>query len=415
VHENAPVIFQSRWVMSYLHGPLTRPQIQALTRLGRPHGPTPSPLMPPAPGPAGQDMPQPGFSAARQVLDPAIPQLFVPLAGDEATAVQDFLSSAGRDVQIRSVQLIYQAAIIGAASIGFFDRKQDIAQQRERALLAAAPDPLGAVDWDSATPLSMPLDQLDQAPARLSSSQGPFFAPVPEAANSTAELKAIGQDLEDWLYYHSQLTLLSQPELGVVQRADEDERGFKVRLRQAAREGRDASVDQLRSSYAARMEKLDAKLRHQERELEQDEFDYSARKREALIATGEMLFTWLSRRRAYRSASWTASRRRLAKHARLELEESREEIEDLETELAGLQQELDAEIAKITPRWVDILKGLTSYTIRPRRSDVEVRLVGLAWVPTWLIRHTRADQTLVSSLPAYRAPEESFPPPQIEG
>jgi len=30
VHENAPVIFQTRWVLSYLRGPLTRGQIQTL-------------------------------------------------------------------------------------------------------------------------------------------------------------------------------------------------------------------------------------------------------------------------------------------------------------------------------------------------------------------------------------------------
>jgi len=30
VHEDAPVVFQTRWVMSYLHGPLTRPQIRDL-------------------------------------------------------------------------------------------------------------------------------------------------------------------------------------------------------------------------------------------------------------------------------------------------------------------------------------------------------------------------------------------------
>jgi hypothetical protein len=349
------------------------------------------------------------------VLDPAVPQLFLPLAGDETSAVQRFLTSAGQDVQIRSVQLVYKAAIIGAASIGFFDRKQDIAEQRERVLLSAAPDPLGAVDWEHATPLAVPLTQLDQTPPRLSSFQGPFFAPAPEAANSPAELQAMSQDLEDWLYYHSQVTLLSHPELGLVQRVDEDERQFKVRLRQAARERRDAAVDSLRARYDARMEKLDAKLRRQERELEQDEFDYSARKREALIATGEMLFTWLRRRRSYRSASWTASRRRLAKHAKLELKESREEIEDLENELAQLQRELDAEIAKITPRWVDILKGLTSYVVHPRRSDVEVKLVGLAWVPAWLIRYERGDQAFATSLPAYRVPEESYPPSQVEG
>jgi hypothetical protein len=32
VHENEPVVFQTRWAMSYLRGPLTRDQIRELTK-----------------------------------------------------------------------------------------------------------------------------------------------------------------------------------------------------------------------------------------------------------------------------------------------------------------------------------------------------------------------------------------------
>ena len=187
-----------------------------------------------------------------------------------------------------------------------------------------------------------------------------------------------------------------------MQRPDETESQFKLQLRHAARERRDAEIDDLRRRYAAQIERIEAKLSRQQFALEQDESDYGGRKREALIATGEMLLTLLTRRNVYRTASWTASRRRLAQQAKMELKESRQELEGLETELKELQQELEQEIRQITPKWVDVLQGLTGYTVRPRRSDVELKLLGLAWVPAWLITYTRGGQTLTTSVPAYR-------------
>jgi hypothetical protein len=62
---------------------------------------------------------------------------------------------------------------------------------------------------------------------------------------------------------------------------------------------------------------------------------------------------------------------------------------------------LEAEIARITPKWVDLLKALTPQALHPRRSDVQVTLVGLAWVPAWLIAYADGDHTLFARLPAF--------------
>jgi hypothetical protein len=412
VHENEPVVFETRWVMSYLHGPLTRPQIQALTQQRKSDKFT-RPQTSPRPGFGAQSVPPAsptespaGFHSSRQVLDPAIPQFFLPATISETAAIEGLTRTLQGEIVVDQAQLVYEAAILGGAAIRFFDRKQNISEQQDRLLLAAPPKPMGAVDWESAVTLSVPLSQLEQRPARIPSHQGPFFAPAPESANSPAELRGIAQGLSDWLYYNSQLTLLSHPELGVMQHPGETEHQFKLQLRHAARERRDAEIDELRRRYAAQIERIEAKLRRQQFALDQDESDYGARKQEALIATGEMLLTLLTRRNVYRTASWTASRRRLAKQARMELTESKQELEELEAELAELQQELEEQLSQITPRWVDVLKGLTGYIVRPRRSDVEVKVLGLAWVPAWQITYTQGGQTLATSVPAHRAEGE---------
>lgn len=407
VHEEEPTIFQTRWVMSYLHGPLTRSQIQALMAGRKDHRgisteATTSPVFAAQPAPIAESLNIPaGFSPNRQALDPSIPQLFLPVTVDEAAVLQRLPGAMRGNIRLDQAQLIYEPAVLGGATVRFFDRKQGISEQRERVLLAPAPDHLITVEWNRAEALSISLSDLQQGPARLKPGQGPFFALVPEAANSASELKSIAQAFADWLYYNSQLTLLAHPPLEVVQRPEETERQFKLRLRQAARERRDGEVDRLREKYATRMERLEGKLRKEKREWEQDRADYAARKTESWIATGEMLLTLLARRRVYRTASWTASRRRLASQAKMEAEESRQEIEDLEAELAGLQQELEREVTQITPKWVDILKALTAYTLHPRRADVKVRIVGLAWVPTWVITYVEGGRSLSATLPAY--------------
>jgi hypothetical protein len=403
VHEGEPVIFQTRWAMSYLHGPMTRPQIQALMRQRKDRGGTISqPVFTAPPEPIAEGLTPPAdFSATRQVLDPEIPQLFLPVALDEAAAIQHLQQAAHGDVRIGRTQLVYGPAIIGGATVQFFDREQDISEQQERVLLAPAPDPLGSVGWDRAENLPIRLGDLGQQPAQTTSEQGPFFAAAPEAANSVSELKSIAKTFADWLYYNSRLTLLAHPRLKVVQRPGETERQFKMRLRQAARERRDAEVDDLGKKYAAQMEKLEARLHKTERGLEQGEEDFSARKRESLIATGEMLLTMLTRRRLYRTASWTASRHRLAERAKMGVEETRQEIDDLKAELAGLQEELRREAQKITQKWVDTLEQLITRELRPRRADVNVRIVGLAWVPSWVIGYSSGERSLTATIPAH--------------
>ena len=82
VHEDAPVVFETRWAMSYLRGPLTRAQIKT--------------LMDPVRGRAAAEAPAKKAAApvaavasggARPVLPPGVSQLFVPARGSAGDLV----------------------------------------------------------------------------------------------------------------------------------------------------------------------------------------------------------------------------------------------------------------------------------------------------------------------------------------
>jgi hypothetical protein len=341
-------------------------------------------------------------------LDPEVPQAFLPLTLSQGQALRQLVQDLRQRLDVEHVALVYEPAIIGGANVRFVDRKRHISEQVEKVLLAPPSTDLTGVDWESAETLPLSLSELTGVRPPAGSDYGPFFAPVPESTNSARELKAIARDLDDWLYYNSRLPLTAHAELGVFQKPGERERSFKVRLRQTARERRDAEVDELSQKYETQIKRLDDRLRKQERALDDDEAEYAARKREERITMGESVLSFLMGRRRTRAVSTVVRKQRLSEKAKRDISETREEIADLEEEIAELEEELRAAAQDITRKWADLLDELTTEEIHPRRTDVDVRLVALAWLPSWLVTYSDGIRTQTATIAAYLPPEDTL-------
>jgi len=251
IYQERPLVVQSRWAMSYLRGPLTAPQIRQLMAGREPGVAASPPVRAPARPSAAMatalaaptnHAPQ-GFASTPPALDPAVSQVFAPLTLSEQEALRQLAQEAGRALDVQRVDLIYEPAIVGAASVRFVDRRRRINEQVEKMWLAPALDEMGGVNWDLAQELPLGVAELSGRPEPSGSGQGTFFAPAPESANSAQELRDMARSLTDWLYYHSRLTLNVHPELDLFQQPGERERDFRIRLQQAARERRDAEVE----------------------------------------------------------------------------------------------------------------------------------------------------------------------------
>jgi vacuolar-type H+-ATPase subunit F/Vma7 len=121
--------------------------------------------------------------------------------------------------------------------------------------------------------------------------------------------------------------------------------------------------------------------------LASDEAEYEARKREEVIGVGETVLGFMLGRRRTSAATTIATRRRMTSKVKLEMEQSKDEITKLRTEITSLEGELRGAIKEITDRWQMSKDEVTFVEVRPVRADIDVRIVTLAWVPYWLIRH----------------------------
>src|ERR1044072_7899618 len=139
-HDDAPEVFETRWAMSYLRGPLTRVQIKALMDPMKGQSAT-APVS--VTEPAKPSAPPPSSTAQNQrpVLPPEVTQYFIPVR-----------SSGGA--------LSSHPMIIGDVEIHYSDSKKVDLSQNVTLLTAIVDGPVN-VDWDKNVAADLPVVDLE--------------------------------------------------------------------------------------------------------------------------------------------------------------------------------------------------------------------------------------------------------------
>jgi DNA-binding ferritin-like protein len=85
-----------------------------------------------------------------------------------------------------------------------------------------------------------------------------------------------------------------------------------------------------------------------------------------------------------RSFSSVQSKSRMRRKAKDKLQESREDLEALDEDYGKLEAELKEALDELTNKWDEVAHGITTKEIKPRRTDIKVDAVLLAWSPVWV-------------------------------
>jgi hypothetical protein len=197
------------------------------------------------------------------------------------------------------------------------------------------------------------------------------------------------------------LELRKYEKLNISQYPNESIRDFTIRLQQAARERRDEEVDELNDKYSKQIEHLRNKLRKFERELASDEAEYEARKREEMLGIGGTVIGVLMGRRPTSAGTTMSRRRRMSTKAKMDVEETKEDIVELKKDIDDLEKELKEEASEISTRWENVDEEIIIEKIRPRSTDIQLRLMAIGWMPFWSIKYAEGTASCSAKIPAY--------------
>jgi len=351
VHEDAPVIFATRWALSYLAGPLTRDHIRELMRDTRADMPALAAAAALSRGPSSTEVP---------ALPPGIEQYFLPA------------SVAG---------VTYFPRLAGAADVAFSNARYGVDEQRKVLYAVEISDGPVDVSWDDAELLAPGVDDL-----RDSGVAGAAYAELPAPAANAKNHAAWRRDFERWCRQHETVTLFRSKRFGLTSAASETEGEFRVRLQLAANEQRDQAVAKLRQRYAAKTTTLENRLLRAEQAVDREQQQASKKNLDTAVSLGTaILGALLGRKRiSTTSASRVGTAIKTASGARKEagdVARARETADKVRADLDALNAELEREVAALDTAFDAQAEELEEITVRAKAVDIRVTLLALVWMP----------------------------------
>ncbi|HEX2998253.1 MAG TPA: DUF87 domain-containing protein [Anaerolineales bacterium] len=406
IHAKQPELLQTRWTMNFLAGPLTRNQIPALNRLANadaPHEAASSMEAEPEVAPVMAAMPArrttavksqpPTASIQSSSTKPPIPtgirEYFLP----QNYSLPEAFAAAQRPMpaEVMIEGIVYYPALLASAEVKVLDRKYGVDSEITRSALVRSPEKRGSVRWKE-HPLNADLDGVDISPAPSTR-----FSSIDAPLNDVKLMTALQKDFSDWVYRNSSVKARVNQALKVFAGPDVSQAEFMKACAEAAREARDAELAKKAGQLDRQLKTLEDKLAREERELREDESELSHRKVEEAGTHLENLTGLFGGRRKASRLSSSLTKRRMTEQAKADVEESLEAIDQFKAQIKDLEKRREELTAEINDRWGRLVNEITEVTVSPKKTDVFVRLFGVAWLPHYIIK----SDTETFELPAF--------------
>ena len=351
VHEDEPVVFGTRWVLSYLAGPLTRDHIRALMKTAKTKI---------AAAAKAVSKPKRRAQDTAPALPPSIDQFYVRGTGEE---------------------IVYYPRLIGGGDIVFTSARYNIEDERELLHTVEFEDGPVDIDWDNAEPLDLSIDDLeDRGEADAS------YAECPAAAGNAKAYAAWGKDYKRWLRQNENITLFRSKRFKLTSLASETEGDFRARLQDAASENRDAAIAKLRKRYATKTTTLENRLMRAEQAIAVQEEQSTKKKLDTAISFGTAILGAVLGRKKLSTSTATkmGSAVRTAGGARKEaadVDRARQTAQKVRADMAALNKQLEKEIADLDTSFDAQAEELNEIVVRAKSTDINVAITGLVWLP----------------------------------
>ncbi|MCK6568460.1 MAG: hypothetical protein DCC59_10855 [Chloroflexi bacterium] len=409
VHNKEPVLFQTRWVMNFLAGPMTRNQIPQLNELVGAKEAAPRATPQPVSAPEAQTTPPPVDHvqpvavpvAATQPKAQTPPRSVASASPSNGTATKPNLPAGIREYFLpqnyslpeafnaagkaqaygAAIQgVIYRPVLLASAQIRILDRKFGVDTETIKTALVPNLDRRGIVRWEEFPYAGPSLDKLETMAAPSSK-----FASIEAPLNDSKLMTALQKDFTDWVFRNSSVTARVNKTLKVFAGPDVSQADFMKACADTARESRDAEIEKKTAALEKKIRTLEDKLGREHRELREDEAELQNRNIESganLLELGASVFG-LTRKK---SVTTQITKHRLVQSAKAEVQESQEVIAKLTQDLKLLEREQEQIIAEINDKWGRVVGDVSETIIAPKKTDIYVNIFGVAWMPYYQVQ-----------------------------
>ncbi len=356
-HLDEPMLFETRWVMSYLKGPISLQDIGKLMD-GRPT--TTTPISETANVDSIRDS---GLLDQPPMISGNLRQrFFLPPVMVEKT--------------------VFEPWIACSASVRFYNTSRNIDEVRQLRLKLYLDETVNSavsIDWSRGEPLEIDLTNCPEtAPV------GSSFYELPELFFTMKNFRGYEKDFSDYLYQSQRLELIRAPSLKLESRPGESAADFTVRIADWCREQKDHAATKLLAAFATKRERLEKHLERALVKIEKEKSDVSARTTDTVISIGTAVLGAFFGRKVMSSGTLSRTASSIRKAGRIgkekgDVRRAEEQIAAIEEKIEQLEMEQEAAIIKLAEKFDPAQVKTELFAIKPRRSDIFDIEVCLLW------------------------------------
>jgi hypothetical protein len=331
-------VFSTRWVMSYLKGPLKSAEISQL--MAEKKASKPQTVMSKEPKDTGYE--------SFVHLDKSIKQKYaVDVTGENN----------------------FRATLQAKVEVHYFSSSKDIDENHELCLnLELYAD--DRINWENAETLETCPKYSDSEPSNAS------YATLSDEISNDKGLKKNKKELIDWIYKNRRLELFKTTSPRLNSKPNESLGDFKVRLKDILDEEREEDIEKLQERYEKKEKTLMKRLQRAQDKVAKEEADASKSMMDTGIAILGALFGRTSSAKLGRAFS-TGSR---AYKERGDIGRAEEALAEIHEEIELLAEELEEKIDELAEKFdVDNVE-IKDASMKPKKSDIDVEELSIVWV-----------------------------------
>ncbi len=383
-HEDGPVVFQVRWCMTYLRGPLTRSQIKSLMDPQRKkYAALPGTV---AKKPKGTLKGKPKDDAeeepTEETKEPATVAVF---SGSDdgrpnvpSTIEQFFFPPVKAPGEAPTV---YIPAAFRAAEISINDASKDIFVKKKVILVNKLSEEMITIDPDKGTRIEFDPDKLSREPAEGTVE----WETLPDFAKQSKTYTAARDAFFEWASSHETVDLLYSPTLNAYSEPGQSADDFRNASAQKLRELRDDKLDAIRKKFGARAAALADDLARAEAAVDKQQQEARAAKISTAVSIGQTILGVIFGRKTM-STTITAGARS-AKGAGKAWKESGDlrtaeaKLEEVQANIAAINEEAQIQVDEMKHACDPANLEFTTESLRPLKKHIVISAFGLGWLP----------------------------------
>ncbi|MCP4147420.1 MAG: ATP-binding protein, partial [bacterium] len=363
VHSKGLSLFQTRWAMSYLAGPLTRDQLKILVKERKR---------------ALKQKTLPGTGAPQKTLDSAQttsqtktnrtnksakkgPHL-LPFIPEPGIPLENFFDN-------NAMQGHYSPCLYLDGEVIFDDNRHGL-YIRKKYFVST---PLAAsVNWRKAT------IEEKEIPYSLDPTETAGYLPYPVKIDYKL-IKRLSTSFKNFLFTNLSVELLSNKDLNLLSGIDESKQAFQLKCRDVVEKMIDRDVEKIKESYSKKIRRLRDRAQREELKIEKLEEEQKSKRNEELFSAGETVLGFLLGGKSRRGLSSAARKRRATTSAANKVRIGKTKLQQLNEQLLELREELEDKVADIEDKFYEKADNITTFEVRLEKNDIIISNQAILW------------------------------------